>query len=106
MKWQFASKFFFESSFNYAVYRNDRFGFDRDVPIWNASVRRLFGKQNRIEARLAAFDLLNRRINISQYGSQNFVSRSIAPTLARYFMLSVTYNMRGYENKISKNNWW
>lgn len=106
VKWQFASKFFFESSFNYAVYRNDRFGFDRDVPIWNASVRRLFGKQNRIEARLAAFDLLNRRINISQYGSQNFVSRSIAPTLARYFMLSVTYNMRGYENKISKNNWW
>ena len=54
----------------------------------------------------SAFDLLNRRINISQYGSQNFVSRSIAPTLARYFMLSVTYNMRGYENKISKNNWW
>lgn len=105
-KWQFANKFFLESNFNYNIYRNDRFDFDQDVPIWNASVRRLFGKNNRIEARLAAFDLLNRRVSITQNGTQNFVVRNIAPTLARYFMLSVSYNVRGYENKLNKNNWW
>ena len=106
VKWQFADKFFLESNFNYSVYRNDRFDFDRDIPIWNASVRRLLGKNNRIELRLAAFDLLNRRVSITQNGTQNYVIRNIAPTLARYFMLSATYNMRGYENKLSKNNWW
>ncbi len=106
VKWQFASKFFLESNFNYAIYRNDRFEFNRDVPILNASVRRLLGKQNRLEVRLAAFDLLDRRVNITQRGTQNYVVRSIAPTLARYFMLSLTYNLRGYEDKISKNNWW
>ena len=106
VKWQFADKFFLESNFNYSVYRNDRFDFDRDIPIWNASVRRLLGKNNRIEIRLAAFDLLNRRVSITQNGTQNYVVRNIAPTLARYFMLSATYNMRGYENKLSKNNWW
>ncbi len=105
-KWQFANKSFFESNFNYAVYQNDRFGFNQNVPIWNASVRRLFGKQNRIETRLAAFDLLNRRVSITQDGSQNFVTRNIANTLARYFMLSAAYNIRGYENKLKKNNWW
>jgi hypothetical protein len=105
-KWQFADKFFLESNFNYNVYRNDRFDFDQDVPIWNASVRRLFGENNRIELRLAAFDLLNRRVSITQNGTQNFVVRNIAPTLARYFMLSVSYNVRGYENKLNKNNWW
>ncbi len=106
VKWQFASKFFLESNFNYSIYRNDRFNFDRDIPILNASVRRLLGKQNRIELRLAVFDLLDQRVSITQNGTQNYIIRNIAPTLARYFMLSATYNMRGYENKLSKNNWW
>jgi len=64
------------------------------------------GKSNRVEVRIAAFDLLNQRVNINQSGSQNFVVNSVAPTLARYFMLSVSYNVRGYENKLKKNEWW
>ena len=106
MKWQFMSKSFFESNFNYAIYRNDRYNFNQDIPTWNASVRRLIGKQNRLEMRLAAFDIFNRRVSITQSGTQNYVIRNIADTLARYFMLSVSYNMRGYENKINKNQWW
>jgi hypothetical protein len=106
VKWQFLSKFFFESNFNYAIYRNDRYSFNQDIPTWNASVRRLIGKQNRLEMRFAAFDIFNRRVSITQSGTQNYVIRNIADTLARYFMLSVSYNMRGYENKINKNQWW
>ncbi|MEI6408583.1 MAG: TonB-dependent receptor [Bacteroidota bacterium] len=106
IKWQFAEKFFIESNFNYHIYRNDRFNFNQDIPIWNASVRRLLGKTNRFELRLAAFDLLNRSLSINQSGSQNYVSNSIAKTLARYYMFSVSYNVRGYENKLKKNDWW
>ncbi len=106
VKWMFMEKTFFESNFNYALFKNDRFTFDRNVAIWNASVRRLLGKSNRVEVRLAAFDLLNQRVNITQNASLNYVTRSVAPTLARYFMLSVSYNVRGYENKIKKNDWW
>jgi hypothetical protein len=105
IKWQFASKFFAESNFNYSIFRNDRFDFDRNVPIWNASVRRILGKTNRFELRLAAFDLLNKNVNIRQFATQNYVSRNVAETLARYFMLSVSYNVRGYENKMKKNDW-
>jgi len=106
VKWQFASKFFFESNLDYSLYRNDRFGFNQDIPIWNASVRRLVGSSNRIEMRLAAFDLLNRRVSISQSGTQNYIYRNVANTLARYYMLSVSYNVRGYETKLKKNDWW
>ncbi|HNG90774.1 MAG TPA: hypothetical protein PK858_11235, partial [Saprospiraceae bacterium] len=81
-------------------------GFKQNIPIWNASVRRLVGKKNRLELRLAAFDLLNRRQSVTQTGTQNFVVRNIATTLARYYMLSATYNLKGYENKIKKNDWW
>ena len=104
IKWNFVAKYFLESNFDYTLYRNDRFGFNRKVPIWNASVRRLFGKENKLELRLAAFDILNKRLSISQSGSQNYVIQSQAPTLARYFMLSATYNMKGHEAKLKKNN--
>jgi hypothetical protein len=106
IKWQFLNKMFLESNFNYNLFQNDRFEFDQTTAIWNASVRRLIGKSNRVELRLAAFDLLNQRLNIQQSGSQNYVINSTAPTLARYFMLSVSYNVRGYENKLKKNDWW
>jgi Outer membrane protein beta-barrel family len=104
IKWNFVAKYFLESNFDYTLYRNDRFGFNRKIPIWNASVRRLFGKENKLELRLAAFDLLNKRLAISQSGSQNYVIQSQAETLARYFMVSATYNMKGHEAKLKKNN--
>jgi Outer membrane protein beta-barrel family/Carboxypeptidase regulatory-like domain len=105
LKWQVASRLFLESNYDYSLYQNDRFDFDRRIPIWNASLRYLLGAKNRVELRLAAFDIFNKRVNINQFGSQNFVQRREAPTLARYFMLSASYNLRGYENKLDKNNW-
>ena len=106
VRWQMFSKTFLESNFTYQKYENARFGFSQELPILNASVRRLFGKENRVEMRLAAFDALNRRVSINQWASQNYVSSTISNTLSRYFMLSVSYNVRGYENKLKKNDWW
>jgi hypothetical protein len=106
VKWNFLPKTFLETNFDYKLFRNERIGQDQKIPIWNASVRRLFGKQNRLELRLTGYDLLDRKRTINQWGFQNQVYRNIAPTLARYVMLSASYNVRGYESKLSKNNWW
>jgi hypothetical protein len=105
VKWNFIPKFFLESNLDYNAYKNDRFDFDQKIPIWNASVRRILGKTNRFEVRLAVFDILNQRQAIRQNGTQNYISRSISQTLARYGMLSVTYNIRGHEDKLKKNGW-
>lgn len=61
-------------------------------------------KENRLEMRFAAFDLLNKRLGISQNATANFISNEVAGTLARYFMLSATFNVKGHEDKLSKNN--
>jgi hypothetical protein len=106
IKWEFMPKMFLESNFNYNANRNIGTGFEQNIPLWNASVRRLFGEKNRFEARFAAFDLLNRRVNVRQYGSQNFITTSVAETLAQYFMLSVTYNVRGFETGVKKRGFW
>jgi hypothetical protein len=105
VRWQMFAKTFLESNFNYSKFKNERFNFDQEVPILNASVRRIFGKSNRIELRLAAFDVFNRRVYINQFATQNYVTNTVAGTLARYYMLSVSYNVRGYENKLKKNDW-
>jgi outer membrane receptor protein involved in Fe transport len=105
VKWNVIPKYFLESNLDYNAYKNDRFDFDQKVPIWNASVRRILGKTNRFEVRLAVFDILNQRQAIRQNGTQNYISRSIAATLARYGMISFTYNMRGHEDKLKKNGW-
>jgi len=102
VKWQFASKTYLESNFDYSVYKNESYGFNQNIPMLNASVRQIFGKTNRIEMRLAAFDIFNRNQSISQYGAQNFVLRTEATTLARYFMLSFSYNIKGFEIKPKK----
>lgn len=99
VKWQFATKTYFESNFNYSVYKNERFGFNQSIPTLNSSIRQILGKANRIELRLAVFDIFNRNRSISQTASQNYILITNANTLARYFMLSLSYNIKGFEIK-------
>lgn len=93
------------TNLNYAIYRNPTFGFDQEIPIWNASMFKILGKAKKAEIRLSAYDLLNRNLGISQSASLNFVSREQVQTLARYFLLSFTYNMRGVSSGNIKQRW-
>ena len=101
-KWQFLGKSFLETNFDYSVYKNEKLGFNQTIPMMNASVRQLIGKNNRVEMRFAAFDIFNRNQSISQTGAQNYILRSTANTLARYFMLTLSYNIKGFESKLQK----
>lgn len=99
VRYQFLQKTFFESNFSYTSYQNQSFGFDQSIPLWNASVRKIFGAKNRVEVRLAAFDILNKRIGITQTGNQIYAIQTISNTLGRYYMLSASYNIKGYDLK-------
>ncbi len=99
---KFPGSIYLSSSLNYRVFKNQRFGFDQRIPILNTSVYHILGKAKKAEIRLSAIDLLNRNISISQYAGQNYVSDERVSTLARYFLLSFTYNMRGVSTKIRK----
>jgi len=100
---KFPGSVYLSSSLNYRVFRNQRFGFDQRIPILNTSVYHILGKAKKAEIRLSAVDLLNRNVSVSQYAGQNFVSDERISTLARYFLLSFTYNMRGVSAKLRKD---
>lgn len=97
--------FYVNTSLNYRTYRNDRLDFHQQIPIWNASVYKIMGKAKKAEVRLTAVDMLNRNVVVSQYAGQNYVQDERIATLARYFMLSFTYNMRGVQAKMRRDGY-
>jgi len=99
LRWQIATYTYFESNFNYSVYKNESLGFDRNIPLLNASIRQIVGKAKRIELRLLANDIFNKNLSISQSASELYIMSTTANNLARYFLLSLSYNLRGFVNK-------
>ena len=88
--------------FNYKLYQNDRFDFSQDVPILSASLYKVLFNNKKGEIRLSGYDLLNQNIGINQYATANIVSETRTSTLARYYMLSFTYNLQGIETSLRK----
>lgn len=97
---------YINTSLNYTTYKNERLAFHQQIPILNTSVYHLLGKAKKAEIRLSAIDLLNRNIVVSQYAGQNYTSTERIQSLARYFMLSFTYNMRGVQAKMRQDGFY
>jgi len=86
---------FVNGNFNYTIYENKSMDFNQKIPILNLSVYKIILKSKKAEIRLSAMDVFNKNQGISVFASQNFSQTSRTNTLARYYMLSFTYNMRG-----------
>ncbi|MBK9255145.1 MAG: outer membrane beta-barrel protein [Saprospiraceae bacterium] len=105
-KTNFAKGWFWNSTLRYSLFRNERFGVEQSIPIINLSVYKLFLKGNKGEMRLSLYDALNKNVQISQSTSVSRVFESRTPSLARYFMLSFSYNIRGMKSTVAGNNYW
>jgi hypothetical protein len=102
MNFKLPAEVYFSSRFNLNTYKNDRFGFDRKQPILNLSLYKIMLKSKKGEIRLSAYDVFNQNKGIRQFASQNFVTTEQVSTLARYFMLGFTYNMRGVTGSVRR----
>ena len=94
---------YINTSLNYRVNRNAQLNFDQRIPIWNASMYHILGKAKRAEIRLTAIDMLNRNVAITLNRGVNYTQSETIQTLARYFTLGFTYNMRGVQAKMRRD---
>lgn len=99
---EFSKNLFLNANFNYRIFQNPRFQINQDVPILNLALYKIFLKSKKAEVRLTAYDVLNRNLGVTQTINQNFASTERVSTLARYFMLSLTYNMRGVTSQMRR----
>ncbi|HET9055215.1 MAG TPA: outer membrane beta-barrel family protein [Chitinophagaceae bacterium] len=58
----------------------------------NASVKKAFTKEEKLEVKLAANDIFNQNRGISRNISSNFISETRSNVIQRYFLLSLIYN--------------
>lgn len=97
----FRNKWFFGVQSRLSFLTNKRFGINQQIPIFNVSVARQFLKSNKAEIRLTLYDALNQNVLVNQTTNAFQIVESRTATLARYLMLTFTYNIRGISTKIS-----
>jgi len=97
---------FLNSDFEYAIYKNDRYDFNEDIPTLNVSVYKQFLKKKKMEARVSLYDAFNQNTAISQNAYNNLVRRSQTEAIGRYLMFSITYNIQGLKDGVQKSGWW
>lgn len=95
---------FVSANLNYDRYTNDRFGFQQDVPILNASIYKVLFKNKRAEIRLSVYDILNKNLGVNLNAFGNTVSETRTTTLRRYGLLSFTYNIKGIDTRVNRQN--
>jgi hypothetical protein len=102
----FAKGWFWNSTLRYSLFRNDRFGIVQNIPIINLSIYKQILKGNKGEIRLSLYDALNKNVLINQSTSVSRVMDSRSTSLARYVMLSFSYNLKGMSSSVASNDHW
>lgn len=78
-------------------------GFNRNYAIWNASIAKSVLKDNRLELRLTAFDILKQNQNINRTISAQYIEDERNVNLTQYFMFQATYFLNKAGRPESKN---
>lgn len=91
--WQLPKGFYLSTDFTYTVNNQLADGFNAQVPLWNASLSKLFLNFNRGELKLRVNDILNRNIGVSRSSNQNYIEDSRVNNLRRFALLSFTYSL-------------
>ncbi|GAB2559079.1 TonB-dependent receptor domain-containing protein [Spirosoma aerophilum] len=97
---------YINTNLNYRVNKNAQLNFDQRIPIWNASMYHILGKAKRAEIRFTATDMLNRNVAVTLNRGVNYTQSETIQTLARYFTIGVTYNMRGVQAKMRRDGFY
>jgi hypothetical protein len=97
--WQLPARFYFSTDFRYSITSKRSEGYNQNIPLWNASVSKLFLKYNRGELKLRAYDLLDENLSVIRYTNSNYIEDQSNKVLRRYFLLSFTYSL----NKMAAN---
>lgn len=91
-------KIVFKSDFDYTAYQPSTESEVTSVPLWTMSVSSFITKNRKLRATLSGFDILNKNIGFVTSSQLNYTNTSRFNVLTRYFMLSLSYNLKGHKD--------
>lgn len=97
LNWIFLKRFVFNSNVSNSLYRGLSAEFDQSIWFWNAGIGYKFLKDERLEVRLNAFDILNQNNSITRDIMETYIEDRQTNVLTRYFMLTLTYRLNRFK---------
>ncbi|MBS1557668.1 MAG: TonB-dependent receptor [Bacteroidetes bacterium] len=91
----------FNTELNYFIYNSTTTNFHQAIPLWNMSVSRFVLKNNSGEIKIAAINLLNYGVSITQTATSNYLQQQTNNNLGRYLMVSFTYALNKQLNPMN-----
>lgn len=85
--------FAFNTSFDLTINNGLSTGYDKPIPIWNATISKYLMKGKKLEIALTVRDILNRNVGISRTANLNYVEDRRVASLGRYGLLRLTYSL-------------
>lgn len=89
----FPKNFILTSDFDYLFNAGMSNGYNRNIPLWHASLRKQVFKKKNGEIRFSVNDILNQNQSVSRSVYDNVIEDSRNMVLRRYFMISILYNL-------------
>ena len=68
--------------------------------LWNAYFAYKFLKNQGLEARFTAFDILNQNKSITRNVTETYIENDVTKVLKQYFMLQLTYTIRNFKGAL------
>ena len=72
-------------------------GFNQSIWFWNASLGYKFLKDQALEVKINAFDILSQNKSINREVTETYIEDSRTNALTQYFMLMATYTLRNFK---------
>ncbi len=70
---------------------------DQSYFLWNAYIGYKMLKNNALEARITAYDILNQNKSINRTVTETYIENSVTQVLKQYFLFQLTYTLREFK---------
>lgn len=92
-------KFTFETDANYTVNSKRSAGYNINFLVWNASLSKIFLKNENFILGIYAYDILNQNTNINRTVTSNVITDSKTNIITQYFLLKATIKFNSNKTK-------
>lgn len=103
LNWIFLKRFVLNSDVNFTSYSGLSESYDQSYVLWNGYLGYKFLKNRQLELKASVFDILNQNTSVNRTITQTYTEDNISNVLRRYAMLTLTYTIKNYKNKLPEN---
>ncbi|HTL82220.1 MAG TPA: TonB-dependent receptor, partial [Bacteroidia bacterium] len=90
-------KFVMNTSLDQYFYTGLGQGYNTNYLLWNAYIGYKFLKDNSLEAKISATDILKQNVSISRTVTEAYIEDSRTSVLQQYFMFTLTYTLKKFK---------